>query len=103
MVLFSQIDCLIFKYLNIKNVFFNQEDPVGKKIKCGDIWLQVIGVVEKRDFTASASDELGISSTDNKIFIPARTLIMRFKNRSLVRADEVETLIASRDNTNQKE
>lgn len=82
---------------NIKNVFFNQEDPIGKYIKCGQIWLKVIGVVERRDFTASASDELGISSTDNKIFIPAKTMLMRFKNRSLVRADEVEQLAASRD------
>ncbi len=82
---------------NIKNVFFNQEDPIGKNIKCGQIWLKVIGVVERRDFTASASDEMGITSTDNKIFIPAQTLIMRFKNRALVRADEVEKLMASRD------
>lgn len=81
---------------NIKNVFFNQEDPVGKYIKCGEVWLQVVGVVERRDFTASASDELGISSTDNKIFIPAKTLIMRFKNRALVRADEVEEAAAAR-------
>lgn len=88
---------------NIKNVFFNQEDPIGKNIKCGQVWLKVIGVIERRDFTASASDELGISSTDNKIFIPVETLIMRFKNRSLVRADEVEKLMASRDNKNQKE
>ncbi len=88
---------------NIKNVFFNQENPVGQKIKCGQIWLKVIGVVEKRDFTASASDEMGISSTDNKVFIPAKTLLMRFKNRSLVRADEIETLMASRDNKNEKE
>jgi len=82
---------------NIKTVFFNQEDPIGKYIKCGQIWLKVAGVVERRDFTASASDELGISSTDNKIFIPAKTMIMRFKNRSLVRADEVEALAASRN------
>lgn len=82
---------------NVQNVFFNQDNPIGKNIKCGQIWLKVVGVVERRDFTASASDELGISSTDNKIFIPAKTLIMRFKNRSLVRADEVEALMASRD------
>ncbi len=88
---------------NIKTVFFNHEDPIGKKIKCGQIWLKVIGVIERRDFTASASDEMGITSTDNKIFIPARTMVMRFKNRSLVRADEVETLMASRnDNKNTK-
>lgn len=74
---------------NISNVFFNHQDPVGKYIKCGQVWLQVIGVIERRDFTASASDELGISSTDNKIFIPAKTMIMRFKNRALLRADEI--------------
>ncbi len=80
---------------NVKNVFFNQEDPVGKYIKCGEVWLQVVGVAERRDFTASASDELGISSTDNKIFIPAKTLTMRFRNRALIRADEVEMIAAS--------
>ncbi len=88
---------------NIKTVFFNQEDPVGKYIKCGQIWLKVVGVVERRDFTASASDELGISSTDNKIFIPAKTMTMRFKNRSLVRADEVEQMAMSQESGNGNE
>lgn len=75
---------------NIKTVFFNQENPIGKHIKCGQIWLKIIGVVERRDFTASASDEMGISSTDNKIFVPAQTVLMRYRNRALVRADEIE-------------
>jgi putative ABC transport system permease protein len=88
---------------NINNVFFNHEDAIGNYIKCGQIWLKVIGVIERRDFTASASDELGISSTDNKIFIPAKTMLMRFKNRSLLRADEIQSLAASRDNNNPKE
>ena len=75
---------------NIRNLFFGQDDPIGKYIKAGEVWLQVIGVVERRDFTASASDEMGISSTDNKIFIPVKTMLLRFRNRSLVRADEIE-------------
>jgi putative ABC transport system permease protein len=81
---------------NIKTVFFNQDEPIGKYIKCGQIWLKIIGVIERRDFTASASDEMGISSTDNKIFVPAQTVLMRFKNRALVRADEVEQSSARR-------
>ena len=81
---------------NIKTVFFNQENPIGKYIKCGQIWLKIVGVVERRDFTASASDEMGISSSDNKIFIPAQTILMRFKNRALIRADEVEKSSARR-------
>lgn len=75
---------------NIKSTFFKQENPVGKYIKCGQIWLKILGVAERRDFTASASDEMGISSSDNKIFVPVQTVLMRFKNRSLIRADEVE-------------
>ena len=74
---------------NIKTQFFRQDNPIGKHIKCGQIWLKVIGVVERRDFTVSASDELGISSSDNKIFIPVQTMLLRFKNRSLLRADEI--------------
>ncbi len=81
---------------NIKTVFFNQENPIGQQIKCGQIWLKIIGVVERRDFTASASDEMGISSSDNKIFIPAQTILLRFKNRALIRADEVEKSSARR-------
>ncbi len=40
-------------------------------------------------FYSFSSDELGISSTDNKIFIPAKTMLLRFKNRSLLRGDEI--------------
>lgn len=74
---------------NIKNTFFRQKDPLGEYIKCGQVWLKVVGVIEQRDFTASASDELGISSSDNKIFVPVQTILLRFKNRSLLRADEI--------------
>ncbi|WP_297091708.1 ABC transporter permease [uncultured Draconibacterium sp.] len=74
---------------NIKEQFFRQQNPIGQYIKCGQNWLKIVGVVERRDFTASASDELGISSSDNKIFIPVQTMLLRFKNRSLIRADEV--------------
>ena len=90
---------------NIRKILFGQENPVGKYIKTGEIWLQVIGVVERRDFTASASDEMGISSTDNKIFIPIKTMLLRFKNRSLVRADEISRQVnpsqTSTENLNQ--
>lgn len=89
---------------NIRNLFFGQENPVGKFIKSGDVWLKVVGVVERRDFTASASDEMGISSTDNKIFIPVKTMLLRYQNRALVRADEIErqsSSVSGGENTNQ--
>lgn len=84
---------------NIKNVFFNQEAPVGKYIKCGQIWLQVIGVIEKRSFVGTGSGTMAISSTDNSIVIPVKTMLLRFRNRALIRGDQVKLAGMSRDNT----
>jgi putative ABC transport system permease protein len=75
---------------NIKNLFFNHESPVGKYIKCGQIWLQVIGVIEKRSFVGSGGGTMAISSTDNSIIIPVKTMLLRFRNRALIRGDEVK-------------
>ncbi len=77
---------------NVKTRFFNQDDPIGKYIKVGENWLQVIGVAEKRDFTASASDEMGISSSDNKVFIPTQSLLVRYKDRSKINPAVLEQM-----------
>ena len=84
---------------NIKNLFFNHEPPVGKYIKCGQIWLQIIGVVEKRNFVGSGGGTMSISSTDNSIIIPVKTMLLRFRNRALVRSDEVKQAAASGRNS----
>jgi len=76
---------------NVKNVFFNQEDPVGKFIKCGQIWLKIIGVIEKRSFVGTGGGTMAISSTDNKIIIPVKTMLLRYRNKALIRADQVES------------
>jgi putative ABC transport system permease protein len=84
---------------NIKNVFFNQEAPVGQYIKCGQIWLQVIGVIEKRSFVGTGSGTMAISSTDNSIIIPVKTMLLRFRNRALIRGDEVKLAGITSSNT----
>jgi putative ABC transport system permease protein len=75
---------------NVKNVFFNQEDPVGKFIKCGQIWLKIIGVIEKRSFVGTGGGTMSISSTDNKIIIPVKTMLLRYRNKALIRTDQIE-------------
>lgn len=77
---------------NIRNRFFSTQDPIGKYIKCGDTWLKVIGLIEKRDYTTSASDEMGISSTDNKIFVPVKTMLLRFKDRARLDPEALESI-----------
>jgi putative ABC transport system permease protein len=68
----------------LKSKFFPAENAVGKDIKCGPIWLKVIGVLKKREVTQSNIDNLGISDYNNSIYAPIQTLLRRFKDRSIV-------------------
>jgi putative ABC transport system permease protein len=70
----------------IKSKFFPTENAVGKDIKCGPVWLRVIGVLKKREVSQSTIDNLGISDYNNSIYAPIQTLLRRFKDRSMVTA-----------------
>lgn len=69
---------------DIRARFFKQENPLGKRIKCGDIWLEVIGVLKSRIVNESASEDLGVSEFNNTIFVPIKTILLRYKDRSLI-------------------
>lgn len=68
----------------IRARFFKQENPLGKKIKCGGVWLKVIGVLKSRMVSQNASEDLGVSEFNNTIFVPIKTILLRYKDRSLV-------------------
>lgn len=67
---------------NVRARMFKDAHPIGEMLKVGSNWMKVIGVIEPRDFTTSANDEMGISSSDNKIFVPEKTMLIRFINRA---------------------
>jgi len=69
---------------SIQSKFFPAENPLGKEIKCGPIWLRVIGVLKKREISQSSIDNLGISDYNNSIYSPVQTLLRRFKDRSMI-------------------
>jgi putative ABC transport system permease protein len=69
---------------DIRARFFKQENPIGKRIKCGDIWLEVIGVLKSRIVNESASEDLGVSEFNNTVFVPIKTILLRYKDRSLI-------------------
>jgi putative ABC transport system permease protein len=75
---------------SIQSRFFPMENPIGKEIKCGHVWLKVIGVLKKQDINQSAIDDLGISDYNNTIYAPIRTLFRRFKDRALVTSSSIQ-------------
>lgn len=69
---------------DVRSKFFAGEDPLGKQIKVGHLWLTVVGVLKKRELSTESIENLGIRNYNLDIFLPATTVLLRFKNRALV-------------------
>jgi putative ABC transport system permease protein len=82
----------------IKARFFPTENAVGKDIKCGPVWLKVIGVLKKRDINQSSVDNLGISDYNNSIYAPIQTLLRRYRDRSMITSASLHGGVIYADN-----
>jgi putative ABC transport system permease protein len=74
--------CIIGRSVQTK--FFSKESPIGKKIKSGSQWLEVIGVMEERLVSEQSISKLGIRDFNMDVYVPIQSMLIRFKNRDLV-------------------
>jgi putative ABC transport system permease protein len=74
----------------IKTRFFPREEAVGQRIKLGKLWLTVIGVMEQRDVSVTGMEHLGIRDYDLDIYAPIETVLLRYRNRALLTASELQ-------------
>lgn len=90
--------CIIGR--GIKTKFFSKEDPIGKRLKCGRHWLKVIGVLEPRLVSSSSISKLGIRDYNMDIYTPAKTMLIRYTNRSVVTKAMIRKAANRRNNNN---
>jgi putative ABC transport system permease protein len=81
---------------SIKAKFFPGEDPIGKQIKAGDLWLKVIGVLKQRDISSKNIKKLGIRNYNLDVYSPAKTVLVRYKNRTIVTHQDIQSAAANR-------
>ena len=79
----------------VKARFFPEEEAIGNRIKCGPMWLTVVGVMEPRSLSKESRKNLGLRDFDYDIYTPLPTLLKRYADRSLLTRADVEG--ASRD------
>lgn len=72
----------------VKTRFFPKENPIGKQIKCGDIWFTVVGVLDRIAITADNIQHLGIRDYNLDIYTPITTALIRYKNRAKFTPDK---------------
>ena len=69
---------------NIRAKFFNKVNPVGRNLKFGNVWLRVIGVIEKSNISLTGFENKGVNVFNDNIYIPTKTMLLRFLNRALI-------------------
>ena len=82
----------------IKTKFFATEDPLGRSIKCGNLWLTVVGVLEERKISKGSIQHLGLRDYNFDVYTPVSTLLLRYKNRTLLTRLDIQK--ASRSSGN---
>jgi putative ABC transport system permease protein len=80
--------CIIGKSVATK--FFATENALGKKIKCGNQWLKIIGVLKERLISESSISNLGIRDYNMDVYTPLRTVLVRYKNRDMITQSMIE-------------
>jgi putative ABC transport system permease protein len=81
---------------NIRNKFFSTANPIGQYIKFGHVWLQVVGVLQKTEITLTGFESAGVNVYNDNVYIPVKTMLLRYQNRALVNARNVQTSMSFR-------
>jgi putative ABC transport system permease protein len=78
----------------VRSRFFTTEDPIGKRIKVGQTWLTVLGVLADRRVSNETAQRLGIRDANMDVYVPVHTMLLRFRNRAQLTQRDIE--LASR-------
>jgi putative ABC transport system permease protein len=70
--------------------FFTTEDPIGHRVKVGNEWLTVVGILEDRKVSDKAVKELGIRDANMDVYVPLPTMLRRYRDRSEITQKEME-------------
>ncbi len=74
---------------SIKTKFFPTENPIGKNIKVGSHWLTIVGVLQERLVSETSISKLGIRDFNMDVYAPLQTILVRYKNRDVITAEEL--------------
>jgi putative ABC transport system permease protein len=74
----------------VRTRFFTRDTPLGARIKVGDAWLTVVGVLEDRSVSGDIAQRLGIRDANMDVYVPLSTTLLRYRDRARVSQRDVE-------------
>jgi len=88
---------------DVASKFFPMSDPIGKRIKIDDQWLEVIGVLKSKSLFTETVGELASRDLNSDIYIPLSTFHKRFEKENLLSSQlkQITIKLTSVDNISQ--
>lgn len=74
---------------NVRARLFGTVEPIGQQLKFGRVWYRVIGVLAYAEAVASGNESLGVAAYNDNIYIPIRTLMLRYSSRGTATQEPV--------------
>ncbi len=90
--------CIIGK--SVKARFFPNTNPIGKMIKVGPHWLEVIGVLKERVYSQKSLDNLGLRDFNMDIYTPVQTVLVNYRNRAALTQAQLKKANSRNDDEN---
>lgn len=69
---------------NIARKFFSKGTAIGQFIKFDQVWLRIIGILERTNIELTRFENTGVNVMNDNIYVPVKTALLRFQNRALV-------------------
>lgn len=73
----------------VKAKLFPKESAIGKRIKVGQNWLTVVGVVNEKQISEQVKVNLGIRDYNFDIYTPVNSYLLRYENRALITQEKL--------------
>ncbi len=74
----------------VQSRFFTTSEAIGRRVKVGDSWLTVVGVLADRQVPQETAGRLGIRDANMDVYVPLSTALLRYRNRAQVTAADVQ-------------
>jgi putative ABC transport system permease protein len=78
----------------VRTRFFTTEEPLGKPLKVGEVWVTVVGVLVDRRVSDQTAARLGIRDANMDVYVPVNTMLARVRDRTRLTQRDIE--LASR-------
>jgi putative ABC transport system permease protein len=77
---------------------YPKEDPVGKRVKIEDQWLEVVGVLESKTLFTETVGELAARDLNTDVYVPLSTFLGRFSRENIL-ASQIQQITVQVENS----